>query len=354
MKAQGAGFTVCGRRIGPDAPPFVIAEMSGNHKQSLERAMRIVEAAAKAGVDAVKLQTYTADTMTLDLRRGNFLITDRKNLWKGKSLYDLYREASTPWEWHKPVFDRCKKLGLIYFSTPFDGTAVDFLESLGVPMYKIASFENTDIPLIRKVASTGKPVIISTGMASRAELRDAVSEARKAGCRRLVLLKCTTAYPAFPESANYRTIPDLRRRFKCEVGVSDHSIGIGAALAGIALGATVIEKHMTLSRDDGAVDSAFSAEEAEMGALVKEGRNVWKSLGRVSYGPTPQERAYVKFRRSLYVVCDMRSGEAFTSGNVRAIRPGLGLEPKFYDRLMGKRAARDIKKGTPFKWDLIR
>jgi len=340
-------------KISLDKPPFVIAEMSGNHNQSLERAMEIVEAAAKAGVHALKIQTYTADTMTLDIEQGDFFISDDKSLWKGKSLYKLYQQAYTPWEWHKPIFNRCKELGIIGFSTPFDETAVDFLESLAVPCYKIASFENTDLPLIRKVAATGKPMIISTGMATVAELDETVRAARKAGCDDLVLLKCTSTYPASPENTNILTIPHMRDLFQCQAGLSDHTMGIGAAVAGVALGATVIEKHFTLSRADGGVDAAFSLEPEEMRALVVETGRAWQALGKISYGPTEKEKESLKFRRSLYVVRDMKAGEGFASENLRAIRPGFGLPPKYYDILLGKRVNRDVKKGTPVSWDIL-
>lgn len=285
-------MSIGGRRIGCDTPPLIIAEMSGNHNHSLERALQIVDAAASSGAHALKLQTYTADTMTLDLAEGEFLVTDPDSLWSGRSLYDLYAEAHTPWEWHQPIFERCKELGLICFSTPFDATSVDFLESLDMPAYKIASFENTDIPLIRKVAATGKPIIMSTGMASLAELDEAVTAAREAGCKDLVLLKCTSSYPANPANSNILTIPHLRDMFDCEVGLSDHTMGVGVSVASVALGATVIEKHFTLSRADGGVDSAFSLEPREMEALVYETERAWQSLGKVSYGPTDKEKSH--------------------------------------------------------------
>lgn len=344
---------IAGRRIGPSMPPFVVAEMSGNHNQSLERALAIVEAAAQSGAHALKIQTYTADTMTLPIARGEFSIDEPGSLWRGRTLHDLYREAHTPWEWHAPIFERCRALGLIAFSAPFDATAVDFLESLGVPCYKIASFENTDIPLVRKVAATGKPVIISTGMATRAELDETVTEARAAGCRELVLLKCTSTYPASPECSNLRTIPHLRELYSCEIGLSDHTTGIGAAVAAVALGATVIEKHFTLSRADGGVDAAFSLEPGELRSLVDETERAWLALGDVSYGPTEAEKKSLVFRRSLYVVEDLQPGEILTSENLRAIRPGLGLAPKHIDTLLGRRVARRVARGTPMSWDLL-
>ncbi|QWV92671.1 pseudaminic acid synthase [Geomonas oryzisoli] len=348
-----SSIQIGGRFIGPDHAPFIIAEMSGNHNQSLERALEIVEAAAASGAHALKLQTYTADTMTLDIKEGEFFIEDPKSLWKGRSLYDLYQEAHTPWEWHKPIFDRCRELGLICFSTPFDASSVEFLEELDAPCYKIASFENTDLPLIRKVAATGKPVIISTGMASLAELDETVRAAREAGCRDLVLLKCTSTYPSTPENTNARTIPHLRDLFDCEIGLSDHSMGVGVSVAAVALGATVIEKHFTLRRADGGVDSTFSLEPEELKSLVVETERAWQSLGTISYGPTEKEKKSLVFRRSLYVVEDVKAGEPFTEKNVRAIRPGNGLPTKYLETFLGKRAAVDIRRGTPLSFDLL-
>ncbi|MCL6479751.1 MAG: pseudaminic acid synthase [Peptococcaceae bacterium] len=341
------------KKIGNNHPPLIVAEMSGNHNQSLERALEIVETAAKAGAHAIKIQTYTADTMTLDIAHGEFYIGDSESLWKGKSLYNLYQEAYTPWEWHKPIFERCKELGLIGFSTPFDETAVDFLETLDVPCYKIASFENIDLPLIRKVAATGKPMFISTGLATVAELDEAVRTAREAGCNDLVLLKCTSTYPASPQNTNILTIPHMRELFQCQVGLSDHTMGIGVAVASVALGATVIEKHFTLSRADGGVDAAFSLEPAEMRALVIESERAWQALGKIHYGPTEKEKESMKFRRSLYITRDMKAGDIFTRENIRAIRPGFGLPPKYYDFLLGKKVKRDVTKGTPVDWDML-
>ena len=333
--------------------PFIIAEMSGNHNQSLERALEIVEAAAKAGADAIKLQTYTADTMTLDISEGEFFIEDKNSLWAGRSLYDLYQEAYTPWEWHKPIFDKCKELGIIGFSTPFDATAVDFLEELDVPCYKIASFENTDLELIKKVAKTGKPLIISTGMTTVAELADLVQTAKENGCKELVLLKCTSSYPATPEGTNLLTIPHMKQLFDCEVGLSDHTMGIGVSLASVALGATVIERHFTLARADGGVDSAFSLEPAELNQLVEEALKVKQALGQVSYRVAEQEKKSLQFRRSLYFVEDIKAGEVITEKNMRAIRPGFGISPKYYKKILGKKTSLDIKKGTPVKWEFI-
>ena len=346
-------ISIAGRLINRNQPPFVIAEMSGNHNQSLERALEIVEAVAKTGAHALKIQTYTPDTMTLDLDEREFHIGDPNSLWAGKSLYKLYGEAYTPWEWHKPIFDRARELGIIAFSTPFDDTAVDFLESLDVPCYKIASFENTDLPLIRRVAATGKPLIISTGMASIAELDDTVHAAREAGCKDLILLKCTSTYPATAENTNILTIPHLRELFDCEVGLSDHTMGVGVSVASVVLGATVIEKHFTLNRADGGVDSTFSMEPAEMAQLVVESERAWQALGEVSYGATEAEEKSIVFRRSLYVVKDIKAGEVLTNENVRAIRPGLGLPTKYLPQIINRVAKQDLKRGTALSWDLI-
>lgn len=339
--------------VGAGSAPFVIAEMSGNHNQSLERALEIVDAAAKSGAHALKIQTYTADTITIDIREREFFISDADNLWKGSSLYELYEKAYTPWEWHKPIFDRARQHGMIAFSTPFDDTAVDFLEQLNVPCYKIASFENTHIPLIRRVAATGKPMIISTGMATFAELDETVEAAKSAGCKDLVLLKCTSTYPSTPDDSNILTIPEMRKRYGCEIGLSDHTMGIGVAVAAVALGATVIEKHFTLDRKDGGVDSTFSMEPAEMAQLVVETERAWQAMGKLHDGPTEREKASLVFRRSLYVVEDMKVGDEFTVKNLRAIRPGYGLAPKFYDDTIGKTVNRDVSRGTPLSHDLI-
>jgi len=340
-------------RIGCESRPFIIAEMSGNHNQSLERALAIVDAAADAGAHAIKLQTYTADTMTLDLDEGEFFISDPKSLWVGQSMHALYQQAHTPWEWHAPIMERARARGLLCFSSPFDESAVDFLETLDVPAYKIASFECIDLPLIRKVASTGKPLIISTGMATIAEMAEAVEAARSAGCTELVLLKCTSTYPASPENTHLRTIPHLRELFQCEVGLSDHTMGIGAAVAAVALGATVIEKHFTLSRAEGGVDAAFSMEPAELASLVVETGRAWEALGQIHYGPTQaEERARLR-RRSLYIAEDLEAGDVLTPQNLRRIRPGHGLPPKYYESLLGKRVNRAVKKGTPVSWDLM-
>jgi len=344
---------IADRFIGRNHPPFIIAEMSGNHNQSLTRALEIVESAARTGVHALKLQTYKPDTMTLDLDEREFHISDPNSLWTGNSLYKLYGQAYTPWEWHQPILERARALGLVVFSTPFDDTAVDLLESLNAPCYKIASFENTDLPLIRRVAATGRPMIISTGMASVAELDETVRAARDAGCKDLILLKCTSTYPASPDNTNILTIPHMRELFDCEVGLSDHTMGVGVSVASVALGATVIEKHFTLNRADGGVDSAFSMEPGEMAQLVAETERAWQALGRVSYGATEVEKKSMVFRRSLYVVQDLKAGDLLTKENVRAIRPGLGLPPKYLERVLGKRVSRDVGRGTGLQWDFL-
>tara|TARA_Y100001935_G_scaffold238302_1_gene224546 strand:- start:2562 stop:3614 length:1053 start_codon:yes stop_codon:yes gene_type:complete len=340
-------------RISLNNKPFIIAEMSANHNQSLESALKIVEAAIETGADALKIQTYTADTITLDVGEGEFFIDDKDSLWKGKSLYELYQEAHTPWEWHKPIIKRANELGILCFSTPFDETAVDFLEDLNVPAYKIASFENTHLPLIKKVASTGKPMIISTGMASIAELDETVQTIRENGCKNFILLKCTSTYPATPENSNVLTIPHMRKLFDCEVGLSDHTMGIGTSVAAVAQGATVIEKHFTLSRIDGGVDSDFSMEPEEMRALVVETERAWQSLGKIAYGPTDAEKESLKYRRSLYISEDMKKGDTLTEKNLRAVRPGLGIQSKYFDILLGRRVNKNVNKGTPVSWDLI-
>jgi len=342
-----------GRDVGLHAPPFVIAELSGNHNGSLDRALAIVDAAAATGAHALKIQTYTADTMTLDIREGDFVISDPKSPWAGRSLYDLYEEAHTPWEWHAPIFDRARKHGMIPFSTPFDDSAVDFLETLNVPCYKIASFENTDLPLIQRVAATGKPMIVSTGMATLGEIDALVRAARDAGCRDLVLLKCTSSYPASPEHSNIRTIPLMREAFGCEVGLSDHTLGIGVAVASVALGASVIEKHFTLSRADGGVDAAFSLEPTEMRALVDETHRAWQGLGHPSFGAGVAEEGSVTFRRSLYFVRDLTAGSSITREDVRAIRPGHGLPPAEIDKVVGRRLLQAVKRGSPVSWHLL-
>jgi N-acetylneuraminate synthase len=336
------------------ASPFIIAEMSGNHNQSLDKALKIVEEAAKCGVDALKIQTYTADTMTLDLKENEFFIKDQNSLWQGNSLYDLYKKAYTPWEWHKPIFDKCKELGIVGFSTPFDETAVDFLEELNVPLYKIASFENTDLPLLKKVAQTKKPVIISTGMANISEIYEAVETLKNNGCVDITLLKCTSEYPADPSDINLVTIPHLQQLFSdCKIGLSDHSMGIGISIGAIALGAKVIEKHFTISRLEGGVDSAFSMEPEEMKMLVEQSKITSKAIGKIHYGVSEKEKKSLIFRRSLYVVEDIKAGEFLTKKNLRAIRPGFGIPCKYYDIMLGKKVKKDCKKGTALSWEFI-
>lgn len=337
-------------QIGQDQKPFIIAEMSGNHNQSLARALQIVDAAAEAGAHAVKLQTYTPDTMTI---KGVLRIEDKNSLWYGRELYELYQEAYTPWEWHKPLFDRAKEKGLLAFSTPFDETAVDFLESLGVPAYKIASFENNDTPLLKKVAQTGKPVIMSTGAATVTMIDEAVQTLRTNGCTDLVLLKCTSTYPATPENTNLLTIPHLAQLFGTVVGLSDHTMGIGASVASVALGARVIEKHFTLHRADGGVDSAFSIEPEELKNLVVESERAFLAMGRVHYGVQKVEEKSLIYKRSIYVAQDIEAGEEFTPKNIRVIRPGFGLEPKYYEMLLGKFANKALKAGTPLTFDVL-
>lgn len=336
-----------------DVSPFIIAEMSGNHNGSLDHALSIVDAAAAAGADAIKLQTYTAETMTLNIAEGEFVINDPKSLWRGRALYDLYQEAHTPWEWHAPIMQRAREKGILCFSSAFDETAVELLESLGAPCYKIASFECIDLPLIRYVAATGKPMIISTGMATIEEIAEAVDAARSGGCPHVVVLKCTSNYPAPPEHSNLLTIPHLAKLFDCEVGLSDHTMGIGVAVAACALGATVVEKHVTLDRADGGVDSAFSAEPAELEALVRESTRARQALGQVKYGPTEVERNARSRRRSLYIAKDMEAGDVLTAENLRSVRPGLGLPPKYLDVLIGRRISRAAKAGDRMSWDLL-
>ena len=346
-------FKIDNTTVGKEYEPFIIAEMSGNHNQSLERALRIVDAAAEAGAHAIKLQTYTADTMTLDIDEGEFFISDEKSLWKGQTLHSLYTKAHTPWEWHKPIMDRAKEKGIICFSSPFDETAVDFLETLDVPAYKIASFECIDIALIRKAASTGKPLIISTGMASIAEIAEAVEAARNAGCSEIALLKCTSTYPAPPEKTNLSTISHMRELFESEIGLSDHTMGIGVASAAVAFGATIIEKHFTLSRADGGVDSTFSLEPNELTALVVETKRAWQAVGTVKYGLPPEDANSIRKRRSLYFAENLEPGDILNDRNVRRVRPGYGLAPKYFEIVLGRKVKRTVRKGEPVSWDAI-
>lgn len=339
------------RAIGLGQAPFIIAELSGNHDQSLDKALAMVDAAAKCGADAIKIQTYTADSMTLDIHHAEFVIQDHDNLWQGKSLYALYQQAMTPWEWHQAIFERAKQHGVLAFSTPFDQTAVDYLEQLNVPCYKIASFENSDHALLAAVAKTGKPVIMSTGMATQTELAESVAVLKANGCRELILLKCTSHYPAAPIDANLATIPHLAQLFGCQVGLSDHTAGIGVAVASVVLGATVIEKHFVLDRAEGGVDAEFSLEPVEFSALVQECNRAAVALGKVTYGGTEKEQASRKFRRSLYIAQDMQAGDIFTSKNLRSVRPGLGLEPKYLPMFLGKPVKVSLTKGTALTWD---
>ena len=341
------------RAVGEGARPLIVAELSGNHNGSLERALAIVDAAADAGADAVKLQTYTADTMTLDAGGRDFTIDDPSSPWHGRRLYDLYGEAATPWEWHPALFERARERGIACFSSPFDESAIAYLERFDPPAYKIASFELTDLPLIAAAARTGRPLIVSTGMATLEEIGAAVTTAREHGAPDVVLLKCTSTYPASPQNSHLRTIPDLRARFGCEVGLSDHTGGIGAAIAAVALGAAMIEKHVTLARADGGVDAAFSLEPHELAALVLESARAWEALGEVRYGPTRAERGSLRFRRSLYVADDVRAGDELTPRNVRIVRPGFGLPPSAYADVLGRRAARDLARGTALAWEHI-
>lgn len=339
--------------IGPGHKPFVIAEMSGNHNQSLESALAIIDAAAEAGAHAIKLQTYTADTLTINVSHNEFLISDPKSLWKGRNLYELYQEAHTPWEWHQQLFTRAKEKSIICFSTPFDDSAVDFLEELDVPAYKIASFENNHLDLLRKVALTGKPVIMSTGISTLSDMEIAVKTLRENGCKDLILLKCTSTYPASPENTNINTIPHLSKLFNCNVGLSDHTLGIGVSIASIALGARVIEKHFTLNRSEGGVDAAFSMEPQEFAMLVEESERAFLALGEVKYEISEAEKKSLTFKRSIYIVEDMKAGDTFNCKNVRVIRPGLGISPAYFETLLGKRINRDAKKGTALTFELL-
>ncbi len=343
-------FKIGNKLIGNAHKPFIIAEMSGNHNQSIDRALRIVDAAASCGADAIKLQTYTADTITM---KGAYTINDPNSLWNGKELHDLYKEAYTPWEWHKEIFEHAKSKGILAFSSPFDETAVDFLESLNCPAYKIASFENTHLPLIKKVAQTGKPVIVSTGVSSIAEIDEAVQTLKLNGCKNFALLKCTSTYPASPENTNLLTIPHLRGLHKCIVGLSDHTMGIGASVAAVALGACIIEKHFTLNRADGGVDSAFSLEPEELKALVVETERAHLALGEVKYGVQTSEEKSRFFKRSIYACEDIAPGEIFSEKNLKIIRPGDGLAPKYWDLIIGHKCKTAIKKGTPITFELI-
>lgn len=342
---------IAGRRIGADHPPFVICELSGNHNGSLERALRMVDAAADTGCDAIKIQTYTADTITMDVDRPEFRI--HGGLWDGRTLYDLYQEAYTPFEWHPAIFERARQRGVILFSSPFDETAVDLLDGLDAPAFKIASFEAVDLPLIRYAARRGKPLIISTGMANLEEIEAARDAALSAGAAGVVLLHCVSSYPATFADANVRTVADMAQRFGCPIGLSDHTPGTAASVAAVAMGACVIEKHFTLARADGGPDADFSLEPVEFKALVDDTKAAWASLGRAHYDLLGSERGNVQFRRSLYVSADVKAGEALTRANVRSIRPGNGLAPAHLEAVLGRTAARDLQRGEPLAWDML-
>ena len=339
------------RLIGPNEPPFIIAELSGNHSQNYELACAMVDAAAKAGAHAIKLQTYTADSMTLNVRTDDFVISEQDSLWYGEALHGLYQKAATPYAWHEPLFERAKALGMLAFSSPFDNDAVDFLDKLHVPCFKIASFELTDLPLIAHAASKGKPLIMSTGMASLAEIEQAVACARSHGCDDIILLKCTSTYPADPGNTNLNTIPNMRNAFHCQVGLSDHTRGIGVSVASVALGTTVIEKHFVLDRTAGGVDAAFSLEPAELASLVTESERAWQAMGQVRYGGSQAEEAAKQYRRSIYVAEDIAEGEMLTEENLKIVRPAFGLAPKHWNVVLGSKARTALKKGTALHWE---
>lgn len=341
-----------GRRISRDVPPYIIAELSANHNGKLETALKIIEEAAKAGADAVKLQTYRPDTITLDSGADEFRI--KGGLWDGRTLYELYEEAHTPWEWHKPLFEHARKTGIPIFSSPFDTTAVDLLEDLNAPAYKIASFEAVDLPLIRYVAATGKPMIISTGMADAEEIQEAITAAREGGCKQLAILHCVSGYPAPAEDYNLRTIVDMIGRFGLVTGLSDHTLDNTTAIASVVLGAAIIEKHFTLDRNGGGPDDSFSLEPEDLTALCRDSKTAWKALGRVDYGRKSSEQGNVQFRRSLYFVKDMKAGDVITKDCVRSVRPGYGLAPKYLDKLIGKAVAREISANTPVTEDVLK
>ncbi len=344
-------ISIAGRKIGLDAPPYVIAELSANHNGKLETALRIISEAKQAGADAIKLQTYTPDTITLNCAAESFVI--QGGLWDGRTLYDLYQEAHMPWDWHAVLFEHASNIGITIFSSPFDNTAVDLLESLGAPAYKIASFEAVDLPLIRYVAATGKPMIISTGMADAKEIAEAVAAARDGGCRELALLHCVSGYPASPADYNLKTIPDMIDRFGCVTGLSDHTLDNTTAIASVALGASIIEKHFTLDRTGGGPDDSFSLEPPELAALCSGARNAWEALGRVDYGLKSSEQGNVKFRRSLYFVKDLQAGEIVTAEAVRSVRPGYGVAPKYLANVLGRRVAQDVARFTPVSLELL-
>ena len=340
--------------IGINNHPIIIAELSGNHNRSLKKAIKLVEEAKKCGVNFLKLQTYTPETITINSKKKDFLINDKKNIWHGKNLYELYSQAYTPWEWHYPIFQKAKELGLIFFSSPFDPSAVDFLETLKVPAYKIASFEITDFPLIKRVAETNKPIILSTGMASIKEINEAIKLIKKNGKSEFALLKCTSSYPADPKNINLKTIIDMRKKFKCEVGISDHTLGIGVSIASIAFQSTIIEKHFTLKRNDGGVDSKFSIEPYEMKQLVQESKKVWESIGTIKYGYSSSEKMSIKHRKSIYIAKDIKKNDQFTKKNIKVVRPGLGMHSKYFEKIIGLRIKKNVKKGTALIPSLIK
>ena len=344
-------ISIAGRKIGLDYPPYIIAELSANHNGCMQTALKIIEEAKKAGADAIKLQTYTADTITLNSDAKEFCIEG--GLWDGRTLYDLYQEAYMPWDWHKPLFEHARKLGITIFSSPFDTTAVDLLEELNAPAYKIASFEAIDLPLIKYVASTGKPMIISTGMADAEEIQEAIEAAREGGCKELAILHCVSGYPAPAEDYNLRTIPDMMERFGLVTGLSDHTLDNTTAITSVVLGASIIEKHFTLDRNGGGPDDSFSLEPADLAALCRDSKTAWQALGKVDYGRKSSEQANIQFRRSLYFVKDMKAGDIITENSVRSVRPGFGLAPKYYSEIVGKKLAADVKYGQATDWTNI-
>ena len=344
-------ISIAGRKIGPAHPPYVIAEMSANHNGNIETAFKIIEEAKKSGADAIKMQTYTPDTLTLKSDLPDFQITD--GLWAGRTLYDLYEWAHTPWDWHKPLFDRARQLGITMFSSPFDNTAIDLLEDLNAPAYKIASFEAVDLPLIKYAASTGKPMIISTGMADAEEIQEAIDAAREGGCKELAVLHCVSGYPAPAEDYNLRTIPDMIQRFGLVTGLSDHTLDNTTAITSVAMGASIIEKHFTLDRSGGGPDDRFSLEPAELAALCHGAKTAWAALGQVDYGRKSSEQGNVKFRRSLYFVKDMKAGDVIAQDCVRSVRPGFGLAPRYFEQLIGRKVQSEVRFATPVSWDVI-
>jgi len=351
MNKPSTTFSIDGRQIGPQHPPYIIAELSANHNGDLERAYAIMRAAKDAGADAIKLQTYSAETLTIDHDGPGFII--ETGLWKGRKLFELYEEAGTPWEWHEPLFAYGKELGITVFSSPFDASAVAFLEKFDVPAYKVASFELVDLALIKIIAATGKPMIMSTGMARFEEIEEAIDTARSAGCTDLAVLHCISAYPAKPEESNLKTIADMAERLGVVIGLSDHTMGIATATAGVAMGANIIEKHVTLRRSDGGPDSAFSLEPQELSTLCETCKVAWASIGEITYGPSETEKNSLVFRRSLYVVEDIPAGGTLTKDNVRSIRPGFGLPPRHLPDVLGQTAGKAIPRGTPLQWVLL-